>query len=205
MDDDDRRADRGPVGEPTHDADRRADGGDQDATEDRESVYALLQRGHALNAARHHAQAAVVLERAAGKAPGKGSILEALGRAYYNSGQHDRARATFEALLEVDPSAHYAHYALGQSFKQLGRRREARAHLRRAVALHPTNRVYRGALDRLGPPSDEQTPESTSGSEPAAGSQPAAGSESATGSGPTEGSSSERPEPPERPERTSGE
>lgn len=115
-----------------------------------ESAYSLLQRGHALLKARHHAQAAIVLERAARVEPRKGSILEALGRAYYNSGQAERARETFEALLEVDPSAHYAHYALGQSLKRLGRRAEARTHLRLACALDPRSKVYRSALDRLG-------------------------------------------------------
>ena len=122
-----------------------------DLTGDHESAYALLQRGHELMRMRHNAQAAIVLQRAARMEPGKGSILEALGRAYYNSGQHDRSRETFEALLEVDPSAHYAHYALGQSLKQLGRRREARTHLRLAVALAPTSELYRAALARLGP------------------------------------------------------
>src|SRR6266850_2232519 len=126
---------------------------------DHESAYALLQRGQELMRRRHYAQAAVVLARAAGAEPGKGSILEALGRAYYNSGQHDLARETFEALLEVDPSSHYGHYALGQSLKQLGRRREARTHLRLAVALSPHSRLYSAALDRLGdddgpPPAD---------------------------------------------------
>jgi tetratricopeptide (TPR) repeat protein len=100
---------------------------------------------------RHHAQAAIVLERAARLEPGKMSILEALGRAYYNSGQHERSRETFESLLEIDPSAHYAHYALGQSLKQLGRRREAWTHLRIAVALSPGTQLYQAALDRLGP------------------------------------------------------
>ena len=119
---------------------------------DHESVYSLLQRGHELMRMRHHAQAAIVLERAARAEPGKGSILEALGRAYYNSGQHQRSRATFEQLLELDPSAHYAHYALGQSLKQLGRAAEARTHLRLAVALAPGSALYRGALNRLGPP-----------------------------------------------------
>jgi Flp pilus assembly protein TadD len=121
---------------------------------ERESAYDLLQRGHELLRRRHHAQAAIVLERAERVEPGKGSILEALGRAYYNSGQHERSRETFERLLEVDPSAHYAHYALGQSFKQLGRPREARTHLRMAVALDPRSPLYRGALDRLGPVDD---------------------------------------------------
>ena len=81
--------------------------------------------------------------------PGKGSILEALGRAYYNSGQYERSRETFEALLEVDPSRHYAHFALGQSLKQLGRPSEARTHLRLAVALSPRSELYAGALARL--------------------------------------------------------
>ena len=121
---------------------------------DHESAYSLLQRGTELMRMRHHAQAAIVLERAARVEPGKGSILEALGRAYYNSGQHERSRETFEALLEVDPSAHYAHYALGQSLKQLGRSREARTHLRLAVALNPASPLYRGALERLGPAPD---------------------------------------------------
>ena len=119
--------------------------------DERESAYELLQRGHALLRQRHFAQAAVVLERADRDEPRKGSILEALGRAYYNSGQHDRARETFEQLLEIDPSAHYAHFALGQSLKQLGRRAEARTHLRLAVALSPTTEIYAAALARLGP------------------------------------------------------
>ncbi len=119
--------------------------------DDRESAYELLQRGSALLKQRHYAQAATVLERADREEPGKASILEALGRAYYNSGQHDRSRATFEALLEIDPSAHYAHFALGQSLKQLGDRAAARTHLRLACALSPTSKIYSGALARLGP------------------------------------------------------
>jgi len=120
--------------------------------DEHESAYELLQRGSALLKQRHFAQAATVLERADRAEPGKASILEALGRAYYNSGQHDRARATFEALLEIDPSAHYAHFALGQSLKQLGERDAARTHLRLAVALSPTSKIYAGALGRLGEP-----------------------------------------------------
>jgi len=114
-----------------------------------EGAYALLQRGKALMRGRHHAQASIVLERAARLEPGKGSILEALGRSYFNSGQHERAAETFAELLEIDPSSHYAHYALGQSFKKLGRLREARTHLRLAAAMNPDSRLYRGALARV--------------------------------------------------------
>jgi Flp pilus assembly protein TadD len=126
------------------------------ADDPRESVYGLLQRGHHLMHGRHYAQAATVLARASRLEPGKGSILEALGRACYNSGQHARSAETFERLLDVDPSAHYGHYALGQSLKQLGRLREARTHLRLAVALSPNSRLYGAALARLGPAPEER-------------------------------------------------
>jgi tetratricopeptide (TPR) repeat protein len=138
--------------------------------EERESAYDLLQRGHALLEARHHAQAAIVLERADRIEPNKASILEALGRAYFNSAQHELARATFERQLELDPSAHYAHFALGQSLKHLGRREEAGTHLRLAVALSPRTTLYRDALARLGPTRKAHpTDESQSTSNPAPG------------------------------------
>jgi Flp pilus assembly protein TadD len=121
---------------------------DEPETE-RESAYVLLQRGQELIRSRHHAQAAVVLERAARAEPGKGSILEPLGRAYHHSGQFERARDTFEQLLEVDPSAHWAHFALAATLRKLGRAPEARTHLRLAVALCPTSQLYRRALARV--------------------------------------------------------
>jgi Flp pilus assembly protein TadD len=123
----------------------------EDLASDPEGAYALLQRGTALLAKRHAAQAAVILVRAAAIEPRKGSILEPLGRALFMSGQLDRAVETFEALLEIDPSNHYAHYALGRSLIRLGRRSEARTHLKLAVAMAPESRLYRGGLERLGP------------------------------------------------------
>jgi Flp pilus assembly protein TadD len=120
--------------------------------DERESAYDLLQRGEELLRRRHHAQAAIVLERADRLEPRRQSILEALGRAYFNSGQHERSRSTFSELLELDPSAHYAHYALGQSLKRLGRPGEARTHLKLAVALSPRTPLYRQALARMPKP-----------------------------------------------------
>src|SRR5512138_2604040 len=117
--------------------------------EDREGAYALLQRGQALIRSRHHAQAAVVLERAARLEPGKGSILEPLGRAYHHSGQFERARETFEALIEVDPSSHWAHFALSESLRKLGRLAEARTHLKLATALSPRSELYQRAMARI--------------------------------------------------------
>lgn len=126
------------------------------ADDDRESAYGLFQRGLALQRSRHHAQAAIVLERAAAAEPGKGSILEALGRAYFISRQHERALETFAKLLEVDPSSAYGHYALGETLRKLGRLDEARTHLRLASALDPTSSLYRGALRRATPPEDRE-------------------------------------------------
>jgi tetratricopeptide (TPR) repeat protein len=124
---------------------------DHEAIDDRESAYELLQRGHALlkggtSPRRRRSSSGPTARSRARRRSSRRS-----GRAYYNSGQHDRSRETFERVLELDPSAHYAHFALGQSLKQLGRRSEARTHLRLAVALSPTSKIYAGALARLGP------------------------------------------------------
>lgn len=132
----------------------QADRGDLDAQlaalAERETAYGLLQRAKAMLKRRHYAQAAVLLERASRLEPGKGSIVEELARAYYNSGQHARAAESFRELLEIDPSAAYGHFGLGQSLKQLGKKDEARLHLRLAVALAPDSSLYLGALNRLG-------------------------------------------------------
>jgi len=117
---------------------------------ERETAYGLYQRGRQMMRRRHNAQAAVLLERARRLEPGKGSIVETLARAYYNSGQHQRAAEAFAELLEIDPSSAYGHFGLGQAFKQVGRRDAARTHLRLAVALAPHSALYRRALDRLG-------------------------------------------------------
>jgi len=142
--------DRGHNGRRHPEDDGRLDGGPADGgPASEESAYELLQRGTALLHDRHNAQAAVVLERASRLEQSKGSILEALGRAYYNSGQHARAAETFEALIEVDPSAHYGHFALGLSLARLGRAQEAKTHLRLAVALNPASETYRRALEKM--------------------------------------------------------
>ena len=135
--------------------------GDPSPEPEPESAYELLQRGQALVRRRHHAQAAIVLERAARIEPGKGSILEPLGRAYHHSGQFERARDTFEALVEVDPSSHWAHFALSESLRKLGRLAEARTHLKLAIALSPRSELYQRAMARIEqllPPPDDPRP-----------------------------------------------
>ena len=118
--------------------------------DDRDSAYELFQRGSRLLADRHPGAAAVLLERALALEPGKASILEALGQAYFNQGDHASAADRFGAIVEADPLAHYAHFGLGLSRARLGDARAARRHLRMAVFLKPESDDYQRALARLG-------------------------------------------------------
>jgi Tfp pilus assembly protein PilF len=120
------------------------------ARDERESAYELFQRGSQMLADRHFGAAAVLLERALVLEPGKASILEALGQAYFNQGEHALAAERFAAIVDADPVAHYAHFGLGLSRERLGDRRAARQHLRMAVLLKPENEAYQRALARLG-------------------------------------------------------
>lgn len=116
---------------------------------DRDSAYDLFQRGSRMLAERHPGAAAVLLERALVLEPGKASILEALGQAYFNVGSPDLAAERFAAIVEADPLAHYAHFGLGLSQARLGDARLARRHLRMAVFLKPDNEAYQRALARV--------------------------------------------------------
>jgi tetratricopeptide (TPR) repeat protein len=115
-----------------------------------ESAYELFRRGSRLLADHHPAAAAVVLERASRLEPGKASILEALGRAYFNGGQHRLAAERFRQITDANPLAHYAFFGLGLSEAKLGNVPAARRHLAMAVRLRPESEDYRRALDRLG-------------------------------------------------------
>ena len=87
---------------------------------ERESAYELFQRGSRMLADRHPGAAAILLERALALEPGKASILEALGQAYFNQGSHELAAERFAAIVEADPLAHYAHFGLGLARARLG-------------------------------------------------------------------------------------
>jgi Tfp pilus assembly protein PilF len=121
-----------------------------DGADERDSAYELFQRGMRLLEEDHPGAAAVLLERALALEAGKASILEALGRAYFNQGRPDLAAERFRAIVERDPLADYAHFGLGLAARRLGDRMTARRHLRMAASLRPDNDDYRRALARLG-------------------------------------------------------
>ena len=117
---------------------------------ERESAYDLFQRGSRMLANGHPGAAAVLLERALALEPGKASILEALGQAYFNIGSHELAAERFAAIVEADPVAHYAHFGLGLSRARLGDVVAARRHLHMAVLLKPDSETYQRAFERFG-------------------------------------------------------
>jgi Flp pilus assembly protein TadD len=119
------------------------------ASDDRESAYELFRRGSRMLAERHFGASAVLLERALALEPGKASILEALGQAYFNQGSFELAADRFSAIVDADPVAHYAHFGLGLSRARLGDVVAGRRHLRMAVLLKPENEAYQRALARL--------------------------------------------------------
>jgi tetratricopeptide (TPR) repeat protein len=112
-------------------------------------AYELYQRGEALLADNHFAQAAVSLEKAKRLEPDKTSIREALGRAYFRSGRYGRAAAEFSAVLERYPANDYAHFCLGRSLEKLGDRTAASRHLSLACGMRPDRTDYRMYRNRL--------------------------------------------------------
>ena len=112
-------------------------------------AYELYQRGEALLADNHFAQAAVSLDKAKRLEPDKTSIREALGRAYFRSGRYGRAAAEFSAVLERYPANDYAHFCLGRSLEKLGDRTAASRHLSLACGMRPDRTDYRMYRNRL--------------------------------------------------------
>ena len=135
---------------------RRMDRRDQERLAElaeRETAYGLFQRAGALlqaspprpgrgpARARRSARAAQGLDRRGTRRGRTTTAVSTIAR-----------RRRFRELLDIDPSAAYGHFGLGQSLKQLGQPDEARIHLRLAVALAPDSSLYRSALSRLARP-----------------------------------------------------
>jgi tetratricopeptide (TPR) repeat protein len=112
-------------------------------------VYELFQRGSALLDSGDFNAAAIPLERASRLEPDKGSIREALGRAYFRSGHFAKARDEFAAVVERYPTNDFAHFCLGRALELTGDRQEARKHLTLAANLRPDRADYRKYRDRI--------------------------------------------------------
>jgi Flp pilus assembly protein TadD len=118
-------------------------------------TYDLYQQGRKHLRSGMPAQATVPLEKAKKREPGKASIREALGIAYFRMGRWDEAEREFRALLELSPTDDYAHYALGRVLEQQGRHQEANGHYKLASSMSPGTAHYEARIRDLEPDSTD--------------------------------------------------
>ncbi|GAA3631775.1 tetratricopeptide repeat protein [Lentzea atacamensis] len=113
-----------------------------------DSTFEAFRKAEALLAQRRPLDALRELQRVldeAGEAP---SVQLLAGRAYLGSAQLNRAEEAFRKVLDLDPSDHYARFALGKTLQRLGRLTESLAQLRMAVAMNPSPE-YQEALGEV--------------------------------------------------------
>jgi Flp pilus assembly protein TadD len=103
---------------------------------------ALLQDGNA-------AAATALLRHAAREEPASRSVLEALARAEFDSGDHAGAARDFAAIVAQAPTDDYAHFGLGLAAERTGELGRSAEHLALAVAMRPSNTDYDRALRRV--------------------------------------------------------
>jgi Flp pilus assembly protein TadD len=113
-------------------------------------VYDLYQQGRRHLAAGMAAQATVALEKAKRREPGKASIREALGIAYFRIRRYAEAEQEFRDVLEISPTDDYAHYALGRCLEKQGKATEANGHYKLASSLRPDSKRYSSRIKDLG-------------------------------------------------------
>jgi len=89
-----------------------------------------------------------VLERVRTLVPERGSVCEALGRAYYESSRPVAAQEQFAKAVEIDPTNDYAHFGLALCLLRAEEVDLAVGHLRLALAMRPEVDDYRDALAR---------------------------------------------------------
>jgi Flp pilus assembly protein TadD len=105
-------------------------------------AYTWFQQGRARLREGMAAQATVPLEKAKRLEPRKASIREALGIAYFRLRRWHEAEEEFRAVLDISPTDHYAHYALGRALEKQGRASEANGHYKLASSMEPASRRY---------------------------------------------------------------
>jgi Tfp pilus assembly protein PilF len=71
-----------------------------------------------------------------------------LARAYFHTAQLRRAEEQFRRVLDLDPTDHFAHFALGRTLERQTRPEEALRHYRIAAAMTPSVE-YEAAVTRL--------------------------------------------------------
>jgi Flp pilus assembly protein TadD len=101
------------------------------------STFESFRRAEELLAERRPLEALRELQPVLDEAPDKPSVHLLAGRAYLGSAQLQRAETAFRRVLEIDPSDHYARFALGRTLQRQGRLEEAQTQLRMAATMNP--------------------------------------------------------------------
>ena len=112
-------------------------------------LLAAYRRAEMFFAAGDPVGAARLLEPIVAAEPHNASVRQLLARSYFQSAQLGRAEEQLRAILDRNPSDHYAHHVLGRTLERAGRPAEALRHLRIAAAMHSGNDDYRVALRRV--------------------------------------------------------
>lgn len=107
------------------------------------------RRGLALLDGGDAAAAAILLERAHAASPESSSLLEALGRAFYDSGRFGASADRFTQLVAAEPTSDYAHFGLGLALSRLSSFVLAAEHLSMAVAMRPDRAQYVESLRQV--------------------------------------------------------
>ena len=111
-------------------------------------MVAAFRQAELLVAMRRPLDALAALAPVLEAEPDKPSVLILAGRAYLGSAQLRRAEEAFRKVIELDPSDHYAHFALGRALQRQSRFIEARGQLRLATAMNPVPE-YQEALSEV--------------------------------------------------------
>ena len=113
-----------------------------------DSTFEAFRRAEALLADRRPLEALRELRIVLEAAPDQVGVQLLAGRAYLGSAQLNRAEAAFRKVLELDPSDHYARFALGRTLQRQSRLTEALTQLRMAAAMNPSPE-YQEALGEV--------------------------------------------------------
>ncbi|MFD9737015.1 tetratricopeptide repeat protein [Umezawaea sp. NPDC059074] len=113
-----------------------------------DSTFEAFRRAEALLSERRPLEALRELRAVLDEAPDVPSVQLLAGRAYLGSAQLNRAEEAFRKVLDIDPSDHYARFALGKTLQRQSRYPEALAQLRMAAAMNPSPE-YQEALGEV--------------------------------------------------------
>jgi tetratricopeptide (TPR) repeat protein len=113
-----------------------------------DSTFEAFRRAEALLAERRPLEALRELRVVLEAAPDQVGVQLLAGRAYLGSAQLKRAEAAFRKVLDLDPSDHYARFALGRTLQRQSRLTEALTQLRMAAAMNPSPE-YQEALGEV--------------------------------------------------------